>query len=85
MMMMMKKIKSMMVKTKLSDLLSCGDITDVEGVVQNVKSLVFKIGNIGTLFMIVMIMVIIKIMMMMTHYQVVNKLRQHATMYASLP
>ena len=55
----MKKIMmmmmTMMVKMTLTDLLSCSDITDVEGVVQNVKSLVLEISNIGTLAMMLMI------------------------------
>ena len=55
-----------MVEMTLTDLLSCSDITDVECVVQNVKSLVFEIRNIGTLFMILLMVVITKMMMMMT-------------------
>ena len=52
---MMVMMMTMMVKVTLTDLLSCSDITDVEGVVQNVKSLVLEISNIGTLDMMVMI------------------------------
>ena len=53
--MMMVMMMTMMVKITLTDLLSCSDITDVEGVVQNVKSLVIEVSNIGTLAMMVMI------------------------------
>ena len=53
--MMMVMMMTMMVKMTLTDLLSCSDITDVEGVVQNVKSLVIEVSNIGTLAIMVMI------------------------------
>ena len=52
---MMVMMMTMMVKMTLTDLLSCSDITDVEGVVQNVKSLVIEVSNIGTLAIMVMI------------------------------